>query len=176
MRYVALLRSVNVGGKNILKMEDLRSLFHQMKFSEVTSYIQSGNILFESDPFYPEELEKNIEQQIQAQFRKEIMVMVRSVKAIENLIGQNPFEQYQKIPEIKLYVSFLKSRPGEVPPLPIISIKDGLEIIQVNDQYAFVTSRKVRRMYGFPNNLVEKELNIPATTRNWNTLLKMTQK
>lgn len=176
MRYIAFLRGINVGGKNVIKMEILSAIFSKIGFTGVTTYIQSGNVLFDSDRELPGQIEDEIEKQLKKILDSEIPVIVRSVKAMENLIGQDPFRHYQDDPELKLYVCFLKNRPEKIPSLPLISIKDGLEIIQINDLYAFVVSRKVRRMYGFPNNLIEKELDVPATTRNWNTILRMIRK
>ncbi len=176
MRYIAFIRGINVGGKNVIRMSDLSALFHRIGFTGVTTYIQSGNVLFESDAELPKQIEEQIEKQLLTALEAEVPVIVRSVKAIENLIGQDPFRNYKDDQEVKLYVCFLKYRSEKIPPLPLIEAKDGLEVIQVNDLYAFVVSRKVKRMYGFPNNLVEKELNVPTTTRNWNTILKMIKK
>jgi uncharacterized protein (DUF1697 family) len=176
MRYIAFIRGINVGGKNIIRMEDLSALFHRIGFTGVTTYIQSGNVLFDSEATLARQIEDQIENHLKEKLIGEIPVIVRSVKAIENLIGQDPFRNYKDDPELKLYVCFLKYRPEKIPPLPLISLKDGLEIIQINDLYTFVVSRKVKKMYGFPNNLVEKKLNVPATTRNWNTILKMIKK
>jgi len=176
MRYIAFLRGINVRGKTIIKMENLSAIFNKMGFAGITTFIQSGNVLFESDAENARQIEDKIESQLKKTLDAEIPVIVRSVKAIENLIGQDPFQYYKGDQEIKLYVCFLKNQPEKIPPVPLISTKDGLEVIQVNDLYAFVVSRKVKKMYGFPNNLVEKELNVTTTTRNWNTLLKMIQK
>lgn len=157
-------------------MEDLSSIFNRIGFKEVTTYIQSGNVLFDSDAAFSEQIEEQIEEELKKLTENAIPVIVRSLNALENLIGQDPFRHYQSDPELKFYVCFLKKKPERIPPLPLISIRDGLKVIHLNDQYACVVSRKVKGMYGFPNNLIEKELNIPATTRNWNTILKMIKK
>jgi len=172
-RYIAFLRGINVGGKNIIKMNELSDVFNHMGFEQVKTFIQSGNVIFNSESDDSDQIAKLIEEQLWRIMEYEIPVIVRSVRALENLIGQDPFKSYMKDPELKLYVCFLKRRPDKIPPLPLISIKEGLEVFQISDLYAFIVSRKVKSMYGFPNNFIEKELRIPATTRNWNTIIRL---
>jgi uncharacterized protein (DUF1697 family) len=73
----------------------------------------------------------------------------------------------------KLYVSFLYRLPERQVRLPLINEKEGLEVIRMEGEEAFVISREVNGRYGFPNNFIEKELSVLATTRNWNTITRM---
>jgi uncharacterized protein (DUF1697 family) len=176
MRYIAFLRGINVGGKNLIKMDELSGLFKRLGFTDVTTYIQSGNVLFNSDSGSIEQLVEQIETELQQIMGTTIPVMIRSVKALENLISQNPFANYRKDQDVHFYLCLLKKRPEKIPPLPLISLKDGMEIFHITDLYAFIVSRKVKGRFGFPNNFIEHELGAEATTRNWNTILKMIQK
>jgi uncharacterized protein (DUF1697 family) len=175
-RYIAFLRGINVGGKNLIRMDELSDIFERLGFTKVITYIQSGNVLFNSDSLSTDQLANQIEAEMSKSMGDHIPVMVRSVRALENLISHNPFTNYPKDQDIHFYLCFLKYRPEKIPPLPLISINDGLEIFHITEHYAFIVSRKVKGRYGFPNHFVEEELGVPATTRNWNTILRVIQK
>ena len=101
-------------------------------------------------------------------------IILRSVAQIGALIDDAPFRDVQSGPTIKLYVTFLSRKPKVTPALPSVSSKEALEIIGVNDPEAFVVSRPKRRgFFGFPNNFVEQQLGVSATTRNWSTVTKI---
>ncbi|HEX6828594.1 MAG TPA: hypothetical protein VF104_06405, partial [Burkholderiales bacterium] len=76
-------------------------------------------------------------------------------------------------PDVKLYVGFLTTAPSRVPRLPFSVTKEGLDITRVTRGEVFIVSRRVNGRFGFPNLLIEKEYGVPATTRNWNTVLKI---
>lgn len=79
-----------------------------------------------------------------------------------------------KMTDAKLYVVFLSRKPRVTPSLPIALPKEALEIVAIDGREVFVVSqRKTNGMYGFPNNFVEKELDVSATTRNWSTVTKI---
>jgi len=157
-------------------MAELSGIFSSQGFTEVTTYIQSGNVLFSSESGSLDQIATQIESQLVKSMDNKIPVIVRSVNALETLINQNPFDRYDKDQEVQFYVCFLKDRPQRIPALPLISLRDGLEIFQITDLYAFIVSRKVKGRFGFPNNFVEKALDVQATTRNWNTIIKMISK
>ena len=76
MRYVALLRGINVGGKTLVKMAELKACVEELGFDEVSTYIASGNVLFESRKVDPAKLETKIERAIEKQFRLPVKVVV----------------------------------------------------------------------------------------------------
>src|SRR3954447_350211 len=89
MRYVALLRGVNVGGKTLIKMADLKTCFEELGFDDVSTYIASGNVLFGTSDKDATKLERNIERAIEARFELPVKIVVldratyaRIVKAI----------------------------------------------------------------------------------------------
>ena len=91
MRYVALLRGINVTGKNMIKMETLRATFESLGFKNVVSYINSGNIAFDTAKTDDRKLAKKIRDSIQKEFGFDISVMVRSMSEIEEVVAWNPF-------------------------------------------------------------------------------------
>lgn len=89
-KYVALLRAINVGGNNIIKMDALRAEFEKMGFESVKTYIQSGNVLFESDLLSKLEIEKKIEKALAEKFKYNARVLIRSQKDMKNIVSNFP--------------------------------------------------------------------------------------
>jgi uncharacterized protein (DUF1697 family) len=127
VKYVAFLRGINVGGKNVIKMEALGKAFEQMGFQSVKTYIQSGNVLFQSDIADKRELEKIIEKSLSERFKFEAKVLVRSKKDMENTIKRFPsiFEN----PDWKHNVLFLSSAIDSKNILNQFDIKKDIEVI-----------------------------------------------
>src|SRR5262245_19349016 len=105
MIYVALLRGINVGGNTMIKMADLRLCFGELGLKNVSTYINSVNVIFESASTDPEKLEAKIEKALHQQFSFKIVVVVRSLAEMTDLIKLVP-SSWQK-PDQKLNVIFL---------------------------------------------------------------------
>ena len=88
-RYVALLRGINVGGKNIIKMKDLRATFEESGYEDVVTYIQSGNVIF-SSPSKRADLTKAIEAMLTEAFDYQASVMIRSRSQMEKVVEKSP--------------------------------------------------------------------------------------
>lgn len=105
-RYVALLRGINVGGNTMVRMADLRDCFAQLGFSDVATYINSGNVIFSSDTDNTQALEKRIETALAAAFHLPLRVVVRSHKDIAALVDHLP-ESWGRAGDKKCNVIFL---------------------------------------------------------------------
>ena len=106
--YLALLRGINVGGKNRLKMADLRACFEAMGFERVRTYIQSGNVLLVANEARQAQLAAQIEEGLLATFGYELPVVVRSHEELKNVVAQAP-EGFGEDPDAYRYdVIFLK--------------------------------------------------------------------
>jgi uncharacterized protein (DUF1697 family) len=171
--YYAFLRGINVGGKNSVKMENLRQIFADCGFSNVQSYIQSGNILFRYKPAELPELTKKIETKIKKAIGNEVPLFLRTREQLEKIVKLDPFKGTASKENTKHYVSFLSKHPTVNLTLPIISEKDGLEFLSIIDSDAFLLSFEIKGRYGYPNNFIEKKLKVTASSRYWNTVLKM---
>lgn len=90
VKYIALLRGINVGGNNIIKMQDLKIAFEKMGFQFVKTYIQSGNVLFQTDITDIPKIELTIEKELSKKFNYEAKVLVRSEKEMESIISHFP--------------------------------------------------------------------------------------
>ena len=91
MKYAALLRGINVGGKNMIKMETLRASLFALGYKNVQSYINSGNLIFETAKIDEKKLAKKIHDVIQKDFGFDISVLVRTMAEIEEIVAWNPF-------------------------------------------------------------------------------------
>ncbi len=174
MKYVAFLRGINVGGNNVIKMDKLKAGFESLGFKNVKTFIQSGNVIFDSAMTNSEAIGKKIEAGLLKEYGSEIKVMVRTSDEIDKMIELDPFKNIPADKKTKLYVCFAHDEIKSKPKLPIISEKEACEIIAIEGKELFVVSREIKNgRYGFPNIFIEKELAKYSTTRNWNTICKM---
>jgi uncharacterized protein (DUF1697 family) len=174
-KYLAFLRAINVGGKNQIKMNDLQKIFLALGLSNVLTYIQSGNISFESVNDDINILEQRLKSYLERQIGYEIHVMIRTLTSIQNMVKGNPFQNLDIDNRTKYYVSFFADEPTIRPSLPLINFKEGLELFLLDKREAYIISKEVNGRYGFPNNFVEKEINVISTTRNWKTISGITE-
>ena len=174
IKYVTFLRAINVGGRNIIKMEALRGMFESMGFTNVESYIQSGNIIFESRQKTLTSLRSKIETALKNSLGYEVGVSVVSASDLAAIVEQDPFKDVDADEDVMLFVTFLSSEPLATPKLPLTSEKENVEVIALHGRAAFIVSRRKKNgMFGFPNNFIEKAWGVSGTTRNWSTVKKL---
>ena len=172
--YVAFLRAINVAGQKLIKMKELAQIFTAAGFKNVQTYIQSGNVIFDSKSTNAAALSKKIERTLQQALGYEVTIILRTLAELEALVKRNPFKKIKTGEEVGLFVVFLSHEPKRTPKLPLISIKENLEVFEIKDGAAFIVSRrKPDGRSGSPNAFVEKELGVVGTTRNWNTVNKI---
>lgn len=165
-KYVALLRKVNVGGKNLMRMDTLRTAFEAAGLKNVRTFQQAGNVVFESNL-------KNPLAKIEKLLNTDLKAVVFTVDELAQIAKQDPFKRVATI-DVMLCVVFLFDEPTKKLKLPLISTADKLELIAIRDRAAFVVARRKQTgWFGFPNNFVEKQLGVTATTRQWSTLKKL---
>jgi len=171
MKYVALLRAINVGGKNLLKMDVLRALCESVGLKNVRTFLQAGNVTFESNAKNPTLIASKIEEQLSTAMKGEMKAFVFSLDDLAKITKQDPFKRIES-GDVMLCVVFFTDEPTKSPKLPVRST-DNLELIAVHDRAAFVVARRKQNgWFGFPNGFVEKQLGVTATTRQWSTIKK----
>jgi uncharacterized protein (DUF1697 family) len=174
-RYIAFLRAINVAGHAIVKMTDVNKAFVAAGCKDVKTVIQSGNVLFSVEGKAEAAFEK-IHSRLKKLIGADAIVMFRTQRELQSLVEEDPFRAVQAGPELKLYVAFLAGRPAAKPKLPLLLDKEGLEAFRIQGREAFILSRrKSNGFFGFPNNFIEKELGVAATTRNWTTVARIAQ-
>ena len=111
MTYIAMLRGINVGHGKVVKMERLRTLFATLGFGEVRTYVQSGNVVFQSERKSPAELTKMIEAKIQRDFGFAVPVLIKTSKELAQIVRDNPLLKVKGIDVSKLHVTVLSAVP-----------------------------------------------------------------
>ncbi len=173
MRYISLLRGINVSGKKKIIMKDLKALYESLDFKDVITYIQSGNVIFESDEQESILIEK-IEEAIEEHYGFDVPVQIRTISHFENIIEICPFSELDLVEEgTRAMVTFLEKEPT----------KETLEKLAtyVNEPERLVSvGREVYlhcpNGYGktkLNNNFIENKLKVKATTRNWKSVVKL---
>ena len=168
MRYAALLRGINVGGKQMVAMGDLRALLEGLGYDDVSTYLQSGNAVFSAKK---KPKPHDIEAAIRRELGLDVTVMIRTHEQLVAAVDANPFPDAAKNPKT-VHVSFLSAKPK--------STKVDADAI-APDEVAFVGTE----MYIFTPNGIgrskvsqhasDKKLGVAATARNWNTVLKLVE-
>lgn len=173
MKYAAFLRGINVGGKNKIEMKRLRECFAALGFENVKSYINSGNVVFETARADDKKLAGRIEKAIEKEFGLNIKTMVRSVAEIREIVKNNPFDgQFEN--DKDLHVFFLDEKLPEEKREQIPSQTSENEMFAVREREIFYLLRGI----GFSDSLMGKDffgkkLKVSATARNWRTVNKI---
>jgi uncharacterized protein (DUF1697 family) len=174
IKYISILRGINVGGNRIILMKDLKVLFEKLGFSNVETYIQSGNVVFESDQKLSNaDLELKIQQAITEPFGFDVPTIVRTADDWAKSIVNNPFLKEKDADIDRLHLTFLKELPKPELLEKIKSFQflpDRYEIIG-KDVFIFCAAG-----YGtskLTNPFFESKLKVQATTRNWKTVMKL---
>ena len=165
--YISLLRGINVSGHKPIGMEELRYLYKSLGFSNVQSYIQSGNVIFSSEESSISTLVTIIQKAINDSFGFEVVVIIRTKEELNKIIENTP---YSKQDISKLHVTFLSDSPKSI---PIEEMKNDIDtfLISGTEIYLFCPSGYGRTKLS--NNFFEKKLKVNATTRNWKTVMKL---
>jgi uncharacterized protein (DUF1697 family) len=172
--YVAFLRGINVGGKKLIKMEELRRVIESIGLKNVRTFIASGNVLFETSQTNRAALTATIEKKILEAFGHEVPVALQTVSELEAILKLNPFKKIKAGADVMICVVFLAAEPKVKIKLPFVSSTERLEVLAIKNRAAFILCRrKPNGSFSFPNNFLEKEFGVIATTRNWNTVQRI---
>lgn len=170
--YIAFLRGINVGGHNMIKMAELKQLFETMGFSNVKTYIQSGNVLFESGE-KADHLVQRIEQEIKAVFGFSITVVLRTSTELEQIIKNCPFAPNTLSEGESIHVSLLIAPPSQEGIEKLASSYNDIDEYQIVDQEVYQLFHQSIRNSKLSINL--QKLGVAATARNWKTMNKLNE-
>jgi uncharacterized protein (DUF1697 family) len=168
---VSMLRGVNVTGHNMIRMAELKALYESRGFRNVTTYIQSGNVVFQAEKDDPAAVETIIERAIKNKFGLPVSVVVRLPSELSKVIKKSPFHGGTPIDKSRLYITFLKSKPA--PDLvkalqPAAAKSDDQYKILGNEIHLYCPNGYGKTLLS--NSFFEKQLKGIATTRNWKTV------
>lgn len=166
-----------MAGHGRIAMADLREVFRAAGAREVSTFIQTGNVLFEATQRDLPRIRRAVQAEMKRRMGEEVPVFYRTRREYEKLVAAAPFDEIEPGEDAKLYVSFLERRTRRRPSLPLHVEKEGLTLTKVEARQAYLLSHpKANGFYGFPNELVEKELAVAATSRNWSTVTRIAER
>lgn len=169
--YISLLRAVNVGGRK-MSMATLRETCEALGWQNVRTYIQSGNILFETAESNPTKLQMMLEARIVAMFGYESAVLLRTVPQMQAIVANNPFVAHETTPA-KLHVAFLsgEATAAQVAQLaPFCTTGEQVYLLGTELYLWYSNGGGASKL---TTNVIEKKLGVIATARNWNTVRKL---
>jgi uncharacterized protein (DUF1697 family) len=172
IKYVAFLRAINVGGNTIIKMADLKQIFKSLGLENVQTYIQSGNVIFESAEEDTGLLETLIERQVEKATGFKTKLFVRTFREVQSIANKSPF--IAKADET-VHVGFLKEKPDKKHQEALLAFKSDADDFAVKGQEVY-NLRYDRDKSIFSNNFIEKILKLPSTTRNMTVIKKIAEK
>lgn len=170
---IALLRSINVLGKNMIKMPELALAFEKAGFKQVRTYIQSGNIIFETEEESGDVLSEKIRDLIAKQFGLTIQAVVIAPRELSDIVSQNPFAKKPGIDLSKQHVTFLDREADPMKAEKLLSYNYPPDEIIIGSRVVYVHCPEGYGRTKYHNNFIEKKLSANATSRNWNTCQKL---
>lgn len=176
-KYISILRGINVGGKRKILMADLKELYKSLGFENIISYIQSGNVIFESKKKNANDVAdtftKKIKEAIFEKYGFDVPVIIRSVEEIKSIVENHPFEEKEGVQIENLCLTFLSDIPS-AENLEIINTYDyAPDLFQIIEDNVFLFIEGKYHKSKLTNNFFEKKLKVSATTRNWKTVNKL---
>lgn len=172
-KYIALLRGINVSGQKLIKMEHLREVFLEMKFKNVKTYIQSGNIVFESKATDHARLQQKIEKQLLDTYGFEVTTFIRTPAKMEAVLKNNPLKKIPPPATNQPYVSFLHNDISKEEKDLLLSFNSEVDIFAANAGEIYSYTYKDKGKSVFSANFIERKLKKPVTVRNWLTVQKL---
>jgi uncharacterized protein (DUF1697 family) len=169
---IALLRGVNVGGRNMIKMDALRALCESLGHCNVQTYVQSGNVVFQTSERDTAKLAAKIESTIEKKHEFRPDIILRTTAEMREVVAKNPFAKRKDIEPGKLIVTFLADQPSAEVKTAVLALKPEPEEIQMRGRELYVY---------FPEGsgrsklvpLLSKALKNTGTGRNWNSVMKL---
>lgn len=168
MRYVVLLRAVNVGGRKV-PMADFAAILSGLGFQSVRTYIQSGNAVFTSEREDVAAMEAEIEQAIERMLAVETVAFIRSPEELERIVAGNPFADDAP----RLYVSFLSGQPAATDLSRLHPAQFEPDAFAPGERVLYLIYPNGVHRSKLTNSLIERRLGLKSTARNWNTVNKL---
>ena len=174
-KYIAFLRAINVGGHNV-KMERLREIFETMGFSNVETFIASGNVIFKSNSKDVDKLVKKIESGLLEALGFEVATFIRSDSELAGIANYKPFSRSQMDSATALNVAFLSEPLDAKSKKLVMALESDIDDFHIHGREVYWMCLKKQSESNFSNNLLEKTLGMKSTIRGIKTVRKMAEK
>ena len=170
MKYVAFLRGINVGGKCIMKMAAVRRCLEDAGFKQVTTYIQSGNVIVDTDERTPSVVTRRIEAALSATFAYKAKVVLRSHAQLKGVVAGAPRSQGG---HLRRYVAFLRPPVTAKQAVREVPVKDGVDTISAGTGVLYMSTLLTALKRSALTKLVSKPIYQDMTIRNHSTCVKI---
>jgi uncharacterized protein (DUF1697 family) len=171
--HIALLRAINVGGRNKVAMSQLRGVLDQIGLTGVRSVLQSGNLVFNSRRLTVENLERLLEKETAQHLELTADFLVRTLEEWEAMIARNPFTKEAERDPSHLVVMFLKKSPKPAEVNALRGAIKGPEVLHSDGRQLYLVYPAGIGRSKLTGTLIEQKLKTRGTGRNWNTILKL---
>lgn len=172
-RHVALLRGINVGGNNVIKMADLRSSFEAMGFTDVATYIQSGNVLFSSKPAKKATLTRAIEKALSDAFSYASSVVIVSADELARVIAEAPAGFGKQPDKYRYDVLFVKEPVTTAEALEQVTTRPGVDTADAGAHALYFRRLVSKASQSHLTKIIQRPVYKSLTIRNWNTTTKL---
>jgi uncharacterized protein (DUF1697 family) len=170
---ISMLRGVNLGGHNKIKMDALRALYESLKFEDPHSYIQSGNVIFRSKEKNTVALAKKIQDAIECTFGFRPEVILRTPGELRKAIAATPFPAHRNLHPSKILITFLAGDPGPEAQSALLTFKAYPEELHLKGRELYIYFPNGAGKSKLPWSKLDKLLQTAGTARNWNSVTKM---
>jgi uncharacterized protein (DUF1697 family) len=174
-RFIAFLRAINVGGRTA-KMEDLRAIFVGLAFSNVETFIASGNVIFESGAQDSKALETKIAAQLRHALGFEVAAFIRTDLELAKISVHQAFPQPDVESAAALNVAFLSDTLNESSRKKLTALTTDIDSFSAHEREVYWLCKKKQSESKFSNAVLEKALGVQSTLRGMNTVKKMAEK
>jgi uncharacterized protein (DUF1697 family) len=172
-RYVALLRGINVGGNNLIKMPELRRCFEALDFAGVATYIQSGNVLFEAAEGGPAGLSARIEEALSERFGYRARIALRSHGQLRAVVAGAPAGFGTRPDQYRYDVVFLREPLTAAEAMADLRTREGVDEAFAGDGVCYFSRLASRASQSYLSRIVALPVFQHMTIRNWNTTVKL---
>jgi uncharacterized protein (DUF1697 family) len=174
-RFVALLRGINVGGRNPIAMAELKACFEELGLEDVATYIQSGNVVFGSIGSSPTELTDRIEARLAANFGYEASVVLRSRRQMRGIVGRAPTGFGEDAARYRYDVIFLKAPLTARTAMRSVLTREGVDRAHAGAGVLYFSRLTSRASQSQLSRIISSPVYRSMTIRNWNTTTKLAQ-
>ncbi|MCO6498841.1 MAG: DUF1697 domain-containing protein [Vicingus serpentipes] len=168
--YISILRGINVSGQKKIKMADLKLLYEELGFKNIKTYIQSGNVVFDYQIMSASALQQLIFDKIQEHYGFDVPNLILTPQEIKEALNNNPFKDIEK-----MYFTFLAELPEQEDVQKLVTFNFSNEFYEINKKVIYFHCPDGYGRAKMNNNFFEQQLKVVATTRNLNTVKKLSE-
>lgn len=172
-RYLALIRGINVGGKNIIKMTDLKACFENLGFADVKTYIQSGNVIFQTGEKNRILLSKMIEKRLSERFTAALRIVLLTQDQLQEIISEAPGNFGLEPDKYRYDVIFLMDNLSSGELIKAIRIREGVDIASAGKKALYFSRLISDAGLSYLKYIISMAEYQYITIRNWNTTVKL---